>query len=278
MGDFHKTSITLAERKAQVVDMPKIKIYEVKRSFVTYEYKRFKHLIGNREASKKRQGKIQKSVLEVGWIPARIIVNENMEVVEGQGRLQVAEKYHLPVYVDVVPGIGVEECQVMNDANTTWSTKDAIYSNAEKGNVNYKYIKALFDEYGSSGVNGIMVAVNPSYRGYGTSILKSGKAKCSQQDYEKARERLAYITPFDGLFLAAKVRKEFYYTALVFALGCPDVDKQSLAERMRKYPSMIESVVDIPQAVKCIDKIYNYRRSKKDHVYITHAYERSLNV
>lgn len=201
-----------------------------------------------------------------------------MEVVEGQGRLSVAEKYNLPVYVDMIPGIGVEECQIMNDANTTWSTKDAIYSNAEKGNINYKYIKALFDEFGSSGVNGIMVAVNPSYRGYGTAILKSGKAKCNQQDYEKARDRLTYITPFDGLFVAAKARKEFYYAALVFALECPEIDKESLAERLKRYSTMIESAVDIAQSVKCIDTIYNYRRPKKDHVYITHAYERSLNA
>lgn len=54
----------------------------------TNNYDQFKRLVGNREVNPKRVKTIKKSVEEIGYIPNPIIVNENMEVIDGQGRLQ----------------------------------------------------------------------------------------------------------------------------------------------------------------------------------------------
>ena len=56
--------------------------------FRTNKYEIFKQLKGNREVSPKRISKIINSIKEVGYIINPIIVNEKMEVIDGQGRLE----------------------------------------------------------------------------------------------------------------------------------------------------------------------------------------------
>lgn len=58
--------------------------------YETTNYSKFKKMLDNREVSPNRVQKIVKSIDQVGYVMSPIIVNEKMEVIDGQGRLAAA--------------------------------------------------------------------------------------------------------------------------------------------------------------------------------------------
>lgn len=60
---------------------------ESKEIKVTNNYEMFKILAGNRGVSPARVKKIKKSIEDVGYITSPILVNEKMEVIDGQRQI-----------------------------------------------------------------------------------------------------------------------------------------------------------------------------------------------
>lgn len=103
----------------------------------------FKTLQGNRSVSDGRVQKILKSIEKIGYVGAPILVNEKLEVIDGQGRLEAVRRLtrggaSIEIPYTVVHGIGIEECRLMNSSMTNWTSGDYIRSIAESGNPDYK--------------------------------------------------------------------------------------------------------------------------------------------
>ena len=104
----------------------------------TSNYSQFKKLGGNRDVGSCK--KLIKSIEKVGYIPNPIIVNEKMEVADGQHRLQACEELGIPIAYIVIPGVTVETARNMNTGQKNWKNIDYIKSYAETGNA---YIESI---------------------------------------------------------------------------------------------------------------------------------------
>lgn len=82
--------------------------------YTTSDYSIFAHLKENRDVKEQRVKKIRKSIDSVGYIRNPIIVNEKMEIIDGQGRFEVLKEKGYPVEFIIDEGIGVDECRAMN--------------------------------------------------------------------------------------------------------------------------------------------------------------------
>ena len=69
----------------------------------TNNYMKFQILKGNRNVSQSRVNKIIASINRVGYITNPIIVNEHMEVIDGQGRLEALKTLQLPWTISLFP-------------------------------------------------------------------------------------------------------------------------------------------------------------------------------
>jgi hypothetical protein len=76
-----------------------------------------------------------------------ILVNENMEVIDGQHRLQACQTLHLPVYYMVAQGTDIESAQLMNALQKGWGIMDYARSYAMSGKQDYKRFLQLHEEY-----------------------------------------------------------------------------------------------------------------------------------
>lgn len=94
--------------------------------FCETNYKVFKKLNGNRSINMKIVNRIIESIKKVGQIPVPIVVNENMEVIDGQNRLEAFEILGLPVYYVITNGAGTSECIMLNINQTPWKLGDYI--------------------------------------------------------------------------------------------------------------------------------------------------------
>jgi len=103
----------------------------------TKDYNLFKKMVGNRPTQLFRVKKILKSIEKVGYITNPIIVNDKMEIIDGQARFEALKQLNLPIDYIIVNNAGIKECISMNTYNSNWKEMDYINSYANVGNINY---------------------------------------------------------------------------------------------------------------------------------------------
>lgn len=246
-----------------------IKVYE------TTKYDRFKRLEGNRGVTELRARKIMKSIEKVGYIPNPIIVNDRMEVIDGQGRLEALKRMQLPVHYIVVPDIGVEECIAMNINQSNWTLIDYITSHADTGNVSYIYLLNLIKAYGSKFQTKVILYVVTGKIDNSTAMVKDGRIVCTAEDYDRAQHILSWLTNFRDPVGRLKGHNEFYYSALTFCYLDPEVDNSRLVDKMAQLQANLIPVTSMMQALEQIEEIYNNRARKK--VYIKTNYRKAMD-
>ena len=233
----------------------------------TDEYDVFNTLQGNRDVLAGRVSKIIKSIKANGYIFNPIIVNENMEVIDGQGRLEALKALNMPVDYIIVDGLRIKDCIALNIYQTKWNTMDYINSFADMGNINYSYIRHLCKRFSSISIRVIVSAISNKYIGFEISnkTVQSGNMTCTAEQYEKATSILEYLEKFMGYIDVNKGRTELIYTALIFAYKSDSVDNDRMLERFIKYygSDIVKPFNAIEGALQALNTVYNYRSSNE---------------
>jgi len=247
----------------------------------TKDYSIFRRLAGNRAVEAKRVRKIVDSIQNVGYITSPIIVNENMEVIDGQGRLEALKKLNLPVDYIVHEGIGIKECVSMNINNTNWKITDYIDSYAEQGNDNYIRIKLLLEEFRFS----LMVTLSAIKGTYGAGLggssmnerIRQGVFEVTEEEKEQAREKLAFIRQLEEHInykdLAGS--QTMFQIAVIACLNIGTVDREKLFNKIAVYSSLMPPFDCMNNCMRSLEWLYN-RNARKDYVYIYTEYRKMV--
>lgn len=233
----------------------------------------FKTLKGNRGVKENRKQALVESIDKYGFITNPIIVNERYEVIDGQGRLAACKELGSPIDYVIVPNIGIDECMVLNMNMKNWQTIDFIESYAKQGNDDYKRILELSRM--GFGIRTFMCA-NGLYGGTGIveSVIKEGKAICSEKTYINARKALEYLKTVKPFTDNVDGRRSDLESAVLFAYFDEKCDNNRLTECLAKYYSNIGNVISIPTAMDEISKIYNRSLKGKPRIYLREDYDR----
>lgn len=90
-----------------------VEVTDVK-TYKTNDYSIFKSIMGNRTINLKNVNNIINNIKKNGLLPTVIIVNEKMEVIDGQHRLQALKELNLPVYYQIKEGLSINDCIAYN--------------------------------------------------------------------------------------------------------------------------------------------------------------------
>ena len=241
----------------------------------------FKDLKGNRTVDKGRVKKILLSMQKNGYIHSPIIVNENMEVIDGQGRLEALRQLGLPVEYVMFKGLTISDCIVLNANTTNWSIMDYIESHADRGNNNYKFLLHLLSKYKEFGLTVVINAITGSSGNNGKVMrsIKNGDFKCSGEQYERADELLGYAMRFlKTIKNFPKGATPYICMAIMFAYQIEEVDREKLVEKFDLYYGMadVPQFIDVDGALKDLTIIYN-RRNRQDKIYFEVEYDKYLS-
>lgn len=115
----------------------------------TNDYGLFKYIESNRTISKPHvQHLIQSFENNPHLVQTRpILVNEKMEIIDGQHRLQACMALRIPVYYVVATGTDIESAQLMNALQKGWGLMDYARSYAMNGKNEYREFLRLQEEY-----------------------------------------------------------------------------------------------------------------------------------
>lgn len=246
------------------------KIYE------TTDYSMFQTLEGNRTVTNERVNKIVESINRVGYLLSPILVNEKMQVIDGQGRLGALERLKLPVHYMIHEGIGVKECQQMNIHQSNWSTYDYILSYATLGDDNYKRLQSLVDKYKELPIDVVIIAASNVAVTGGQSIkkLKEGHMKVSEDDYERARWELGYCEKVRQVAKTVGGNKKPFYAAVIYAYKNLDSNGRNRMETViRQHAYDFPSLTKPCEYLKHFDGFYNAGLHKKNRIKLAVQWE-----
>ena len=239
--------------------------------YTTNDYSIFKRLPGNRDIPESRISKIVESIQSIGWVHNPIIVNEKMEVIDGQGRLTALQRLKMPVEYVVAPGAGNKECIYMNMNMVNWKLPDFVKSYAEQGNENYQRLLSLMERYANGNLNIISTAL---YRISKAKLrdIKEGTLQLTEEQYKAAIPRLEYIKPLLDKLDPKKLPGSIIMLmqTLVYYYDYEEVDKERLLYSVEKYIYNASPWVNNIDCEKEIENAYNYGLGLEKKICIAH--------
>ena len=239
--------------------------------YSTRDYSKFKRLIGNRDIPEHRISKIIDSIQKIGWVHNPIVVNEKMEVVDGQGRLTALQRLKMPVEYIIAPGASTKECVYMNMNMVNWKLPDFIKSYAEQGDENYQRLLTLMEKYVSGNLDIISTAVYRVSRAKHRDI-KEGILQLTEEQYEAAIPRLEFIEPLLKNIDERKLPGSLItlMQTLIYYFDYDEVDVKRLRYSVEKYIYNATPWVSNTDCEKEVETIYNYSMRIEDRISIAH--------
>jgi len=232
-----------------------------KHNYVTTDYKQFVMLIENRQPARTHVNKLKDAIQKNPEIMEvqPILVNEKMEIIDGQHRFIAASELGLPIHYSVVDGIGIETARDMNVMQRRWGADDYAYSYAKAGNVNYKAFNEYRREHPGLNLTSVMVVMGGETNNM-SSDFRLGKfvIQREQEDIEwilSALEEIKEMT--NGEIPLSKA----FVSAFTQVLDNPDFEYDEFKANLRKKPELFHRTTVVRDAFRMIEDIYNFKKS-----------------
>lgn len=226
----------------------------------TEDYKIFKRIIGNRILDDRHINRLIKSMKKKDlMIP--IIVNEKLEVVDGQHRLQARKELGIPVYYIVIDGMGLKETQEANINIQKWSPDNVMDAYVEQGYKHYKIYKQFKERYRFGHVETMIILSDNNNYGM-TMNFRSGDFCVS--DINKAELFAENMYRIEKYYKGFKRRS--FVLAIRIALNNEKFDIEEFIKKLSYQSSKMVDCTNIDQYLHLIDEIYNFKKKIKDKV------------
>lgn len=231
--------------------------------YVTDDYSKFKTMAGNRTVAEKRVKYIMTSIEAVGYVSNPIIVNEKMEVVDGQGRLEALKRLGKPVEYRIISGITVDECRMLNMEDTSWKVADHIKSHADLNEPEYQNLYRLKKAYGFSYSNMMSILYGKQHSGSQTKKLRYNGLQLSGEEIVKLGETLEFLSGYKDIQKRIGGSSAIFYVCMAFIFRQPDVDIKHLWTNINERYRDIDPPTKEKHFLEDISKIYNLGLPKK---------------
>lgn len=225
--------------------------------YQTKNHSLFKSLGGNRDVNKAHVKRLVNSMNErVLFSP--IIVNENMQVIDGQHRLTALTELNKPVNYIIVEGYGLNEVQLLNMNSKNWSSDDYMNGYCDLNKKDYILYREFKEKYGfghsecQSLLSGVATA-NDQRKFY------SGNFKI--KDYKAAIDKAEKICMVSQYYDGYK-RRSFVF-AMMSLFEKENFEFTQFLQKLKIQPTALMDCTNVNNYKLLIEEIYNYRSRNK---------------
>ena len=236
----------------------------------TTDYYKFRQMVGNRSISKRAEN-IKESIKRIGWVSNPIIVNQNMEIVDGQARFQALRELGMPIEYRMIPNLDIDDCRTLNKFNTDWKAIDFLDSFAAVGNHNYMRLKNLMETFGEHQLRLVLRAAG---RSYDKEEFQEGNMILTDRDFGLAFRRLSTLSKFKPVLKRFGGRALVKYPAIFFIADRNDVDTDEMLRVLRICDPKDIYCDTALHFLESIQKVYNRNKMRKNRIYIAEDYKK----
>jgi hypothetical protein len=228
----------------------------------TTEYSKFNLLSANRDVNGAHVRALKRSIETLGNITEKvpIIVNQNLEIIDGQHRFVALKELGLPVFYIVAEGMGVKHARDMNILNKGWRPEDYAKSYSVEGRTSYTNYLILREEYPEMNHSGLVVAVSHGEsKGVYAKFRNGDLVLNNMSDAHKILDMVSELAEITPAFYNQKMSR-----ALAKVFEIEGYDHERMVEKVKSDPTKVVVYQNSDDNLRLLEDIYNsYMRSNR---------------
>lgn len=247
---------------------------EVNKVYKTNDLSIFNQIEGNRPPNPQHIRRLSQSIKDNGLLCNPILVNEKMEVIDGQHRLLAAKDAKSEIYYVILKGYDLKEVHALNLNQKNWSKKDFLEGYAEMNIESYIELKEFYKKNKEfSLLDCISMCSNTVQGGLTSSAAKKfHKGGYTKETFEEGTWVGKDFNLAQNIADMIKTIKPFYqgYNKSIFVkalmgliLYKPQFDINEFTHKLRLQPNSLKDMTNISDTKLLIEDIYNYRSRNK---------------
>lgn len=232
----------------------------------TTDYSRFKLMHGNRRLDQMHIKRLMES-FKNKYLFSPILVNQKMEIVDGQHRFFAAKNLGLSINYIIVKGYGIDEVQVLNTNSSNWTGKEYLQMYVDRGFEPYLQMKKFMEDFPDFGIKSAIKIITNGEDEEGKGTFLDPKKKDFQEGrlkipnlplaYLNANRIMQYKKYFDSY---SHLR---FVSAMISIFKIPKFNNDDLLHKLSKNPRALVPCQNIEQYKELLEKIYNHHRRDK---------------
>lgn len=241
--------------------------------YTTTDYEKFKPLAANRPVNKVHVRRIRDS-LYLKRLVCPIIVNEKLEIIDGQHRYSALKEAMMPIDYIIVNGYGIYEVQVLNTNMKNWSQIDYLNAFCEMGVPSYLLLKKFLTLYPHFSIKSAGVIIRGSYENSkkvdkNLTGTKSGSIKLRPfeegdfefPNFEIACERANTVMEFKDIY--PYFSNDKFIRSVIHMTSIAGYDNQRMVDKLSSYGGPYKIYANTKQFLEFLEDVYNYRMHTK---------------
>ena len=248
---------------------------EVNKVYQTSDLSIFKQIDGNRVPNLQHINRLADSIRVYGMKCNPILVNERMEVIDGQHRLMAAKEAESFVYYIIVNGYSLNEVHTLNLNQKNWTKKDFMEGYANMGIESYIKLREFVNKNDDYTFNDC-IAMCSNVTGGGNlnnlaNKFREGKivnlkeifeeGTWNGKDFELAKEWANKIRMIKPYYLG--YNRSAFVGTLIGLFQNKNFDFNDFMHKIRLQPTALVDCANREQYKTLIEDVYNYRNRNK---------------
>lgn len=249
------------------------KIYSV---FASNDYDKFKLTDWNRNVSDARVRKLIKSIEEVGQRRVPIVVNKEMEIVDGQTRFMALKKMGKPIHFVIDPDADKKVCVCLNNGQSNWNTQDFIDAYEKQGIEDYVRFNETVRRHASVNWQSLHAIVTDTIAtgGKAAQSLRNGELKYTKSMDMEIEPILNFIDKCLPELKRTQGETRVAVTAIGWILKNTSARKDRIEKIIRESWPVLRPVASWKIILEDIEDLYNKGLKESSRVYLVTEYKK----
>lgn len=230
----------------------------------TTDYSIFKRIPGNRPISISHVDCLSQAIQQKNLLSARpILVNERMEIIDGQHRLEAAKYLNIPIYYEVIPNLTINDVASLNSYQKNWKMEYFIYLYCEAvKNPEYIKFKSWLEKNDFSITQGISFFIDEANVGEFREKFKNGEFIFNENMDRIADTYRIFLSKAETYSRGSgrHWKNQVVVRAFAMFLSNKEIQESRFFEQLDKYSFMLTKRFKKQDIIDMFYEIYNYKR------------------
>lgn len=248
---------------------------EVNKVYKTNDLSIFNQIEGNRPPNLQHIRRLSQSIKDNGLLCNPILVNEKMEVIDGQHRLLAAKDANSEIYYVILKGYDLKEVHALNLNQKNWTKKDFLNGYADLGVDSYIKLKKFTQKNNDFNLSDCIALCSNLTTSSGLTIghkfKKSNSVSNQSEVFEEGTWKIKNIDLAQENAEKIRLIKPYYsgYNRTTFVgtmltiFANENFDFNEFMHKLRLQPTALVDCSNRGQYKMLIEDIYNYRSRNK---------------
>lgn len=244
--------------------------------YQTHDYALFSHIHGNRSIKKIHVKRLIQS-FQVAYLLSPILVNDKLQIIDGQHRFEAAKELGLPINYIVCQNYLLKEVQLLNTNMEKWSKMQYLESYCDLGHPEYLKVRNFMNQFPELSLN-ICLTILTSLAGVNKIVkdetIKSQTNKNGYMTKKTWEDGLLIIPNYNESVIEAQklmqikpfykgFKKPYFVRAILGIMRLEQYDHDQFIKKLSLGAMPLKDCASITQYRLLIEDIYNYKSRQK---------------